>query len=121
MFEFEKLHTISGKTAKAEDVDDKIKGMINVSDGIIVIFTRDQELKRGGWTTSVWLTDEKAYALGQSKQVILFFEDCISQAQRKGIQGDLEYVQFNREYLADAFLEVIPYVRDFRQRILGTH
>jgi hypothetical protein len=118
LFELEKLNPISGKTAKAEDVDDKIKSMISASHGVIIIFTREEELTRGGWATSSWLTTESAFALGQNKLVGLFFEDCISVKQRKGIQGDLEYIEFNREHIEDAFLEALPYLRDFRQRIL---
>lgn len=120
LFQHEDLNPISGKTARAEDVDEKIKNMINISDGVLVIFTKEEELKRGGWATSTWLTTENAYALGQKKQVGLFFEDCISPTQRKGIQGDLEYIEFNREHIDRAFLEAIPYLKDFRQRILGT-
>jgi hypothetical protein len=118
LFRLEKLNPISGKTAKAEDVDEKVKGMITISDGVLIIFTREEELKRGGWATSTWLTSESAYALGQNKLVGLFFEDCISLTQRRGIQGDFEYIEFNRESLADSFLTAIPYLRDFRQRIL---
>jgi len=120
LFQLEDLNPISGKTAKAEDVDEKIKSMIDVSDGVLIIFTKEKELKHGGWATSTWLTSESAYALGQKKQVGLFFEDCISPTQRKGIQGDLEYIKFNREHLDKTFLEAIPYLKDFRQRILGT-
>jgi len=118
LFQLEGLNCISGKTAKAEDVDDKIKTLIAQSEGVIVIFTKEKELKEGGWTTSGWLTDEKAYAMGRDRPVILFFEDCISSAERKGIQGQLEYIEFRRDNLGETLLEAIPYLRDFRQRIL---
>jgi hypothetical protein len=119
LFELEGLGVVSGKTAKVEDVDDKVKGMINTCDGVIVIFTKAQELKEGGWATSLWLSDEKSFALGKSKQVGLFFEDCISQEQKKGIHGNLEYIEFSRDNLDKAFLEAIPYLRDFKQKILN--
>jgi len=114
----EGFNPISGKTAKAEDIDEKVKRMIETSEGVIIIFTKEKELKEGGWTTSTWLTDEKSYALGQGKRVGLFFEDRIAPSQKKRIHGDLEYIEFNCEHLEEAFLQAIPYLRDFRQRIL---
>lgn len=123
LFELEGFKCVSGKTAKAEDIDEKVKKLIDQSEGVIIIFTREKELKDGGWTTSRWLTDEKAYAMGRDKPVLLFFEDCIAQTERKGIHGELEYVEFNREHLHKAFLKAILYLRDFRQRVLerGEH
>ena len=118
LLRLEDFNPISGKTAKAEDVDDKIKKMIDQIEGVINIFTREKELKEKDWTTSTWLIDEKAYAIGRGKPVILFFEDCIAQTERKGIHGELEYIEFNREHLDEAFLKAIPYLRDFRQHVL---
>jgi len=113
------INVVTAKTAKAEDINEKVKRLIGSCDGTIVIFTKDQELKEGGWATSAWLLDEKAFTIGQSKEVVLFFESCIAEKQRKGIQGDLEYIEFNRENLSDAFLDAIPYLKDFRQKILN--
>jgi hypothetical protein len=110
----------SGKTAKAEDIDDKVKSLISSCEGTIVIFTKTKELKDGGWSTSIWLSDEKAFALGKSQEVGLFFEDCISEENRAGIQGNLEYIEFNRNTLQNAILEAIPYLRDFKQKILDS-
>jgi hypothetical protein len=118
LFELEGFLCISGKTAQARDFDDKVKELIAQSEGVIVILTKEKELKEGGWATARWLTDEKAYAMGRDKPVLLFFEDCIAQSERKGIHGELEYVEFNREDLDEAFLKAIPYLRDFRQRVL---
>lgn len=118
LFYLENFVCLSGKTAKAEDIDEKVKGFIEQSEGVIIIFTKETELKEGGWTTSTWLTDEKAFAMGKDKPILLFFEDCIAHTGRKGIHGELEYVDFNREHLEDAFLKGIPYLRDFRQRVL---
>jgi hypothetical protein len=108
----------SGKTAKAEDIDEKVQALISSCDGTIVIFTKSQELKDGGWSTSVWLSDEKAFAMGKSQKVGLFFEDCISEESRKGIHGDLEYIEFDRDDMQKAILDAIPYLRDFKQKIL---
>lgn len=118
LFELERFKCVSGKTAKAGDIDEKVKKLIDQSEGVIIIFTREKELKDGGWTTSRWLTDEKAYAIGRDKPVLLFFDDRIAQTGKKGIHGDLEYVEFNREHLDEAFLKAIDYLRDFRQRVL---
>jgi hypothetical protein len=103
------------------DVDEKVKALIDESDGVIIIFTRDRKLEGGNWTSSGWLKDEKAFAMGRNKPILLFFDDYINGEERNGIHGDLEYVVFKRECLDDSFLKAIPYLRDFRQRMLDKH
>jgi hypothetical protein len=88
------------------------------SEGVIIIFTRDRKLEGGKWTSSGWLKDEKAYSIGKGKPILLLVDDCIEGSERKGIHGNLEYVVF-RDCLDDSFLRAIPYLRDFRQRILS--
>ena len=118
LFNAEGFHCISGKTARHEDVDEKVKQIIEQqAEGVVIIFTKEQELTKGGWTTSPWLIDEKAFAMGKNKPVLLFFEDCIAHTQRKGIHGDLEYITFNRVSLVDAFPKAISYLQNFRQHI----
>lgn len=118
LFRLEGFNPTSGKPAKAIDVDEKVKGFIDESDGVIIIFTRDKKLEGGKWTSSGCLKDEKAYSMGRDKPILLFFDDCIEESERNGIQGDLEHVVFRRDCLDDSFLKAIPYLRDFRQRIL---
>ncbi len=119
LLELEGFKCITAKTSKAEDVNEKVKKIIARCDGAAIIFTKEKELKDGGWTTSAWLKDEKAYALGVKKPVLLFFEKDISDSEKKGIHGDLEYIEFERERLHDAILKAIPYVRDFYEKIIG--
>jgi len=120
LLEYEGFECITGRTARAEDIDDKVKGMIEGADGIVIIFTKDEELKEGGWTTSTWLSDEKAHSLGAGKPVLLFFEKDISAEYKKGIHGSLEYIEFDRDALDEAILNAIPYIRDFYGKIIDS-
>jgi hypothetical protein len=118
LMKLEGLNVVTAKTAKPIDVDDKVKEQISKCDGAIIIFTKAEELKDGTWATSAWLLDEKAFTLGKGKEVGLFFEECISDSQKKGLQGNLEHVEFNRNHLEQGILKAIPYLRDFRQKLL---
>lgn len=119
LMELEKLEPISAEISKAEDIDDKVRKMIDDSNGVAIICTKEKELRDGGWTTSTWLIGEKGFAMGKDKEVILFFEDCIAESERKGIHGALEIIEFNRAQMDEAILKAIPYLRDFRKRILA--
>jgi len=118
LFFLEGLTPVTAKIRKPEDVNKKVKSMIAHSEGVAIIFTKEEELKEGGWTTSTWLSDEKAFAIGRDKPVIMFFEKEIAETVRKGIQGSLEYIPFARAELADALLESVEYIRAFRQKVL---
>jgi len=110
----------SGKKPKAQAFDEKVKRMIARSEGVVVIFTKEKELRERGWTTPTWLTDEKAFAIGKDKPIALFFEDCIAETETKGIQGLHEHIKFNRKHLDKARPRIVKYLRDFKRRILGS-
>lgn len=118
LLELEGFVCVDAQTAKAEDVSDKVKKEIENSDGVVVIFTKVKQLSNGKWTTSSWLNDEKAFALGKNKPILLFFEDCIDPDERKGIHGELEYLPFNRDKMDEFILRAIPYIRDFYKKVL---
>jgi hypothetical protein len=118
LFNNEGFDCETGKRSEANDVDEKVKQRISENEGVIILGTRDQELMdRQGWTVPPWLNDEKSYAMGKGKPILLFFEDVIDQRQRKGIQGDYEHIVFNRDDPSDAIINAIPYLQDFKQKI----
>lgn len=108
LFRLEGFNPISGEVAKPMNVDEKVKGLIDECEGTIIISTRDRPLNNGKWTASVWLKGEESYSLGRDKPILLFYDDCIDEEEKKGIQGNLEYVVFKRECLDDAILKAIP-------------
>lgn len=121
LFNHEGFDCETGEKPEAQDVDEKVKRRIGENEGLIIIGTRDQELKAGGgWTIPPWLRDENAYAMGKGKPTLLFFEDSIDERQRKGIQGDYEHIIFARDDVSDAIIRAIPYLQDFKQKIQDT-
>jgi hypothetical protein len=56
--------------------------------------------------------------MGKEKPFLMFYDDCLHPDEKKGIHGDFDYVEFNRDCLDEAFLKAIPYLRTFRQRML---
>jgi hypothetical protein len=110
---------VTGERPEASNVDDKVKYRIAETEGTIVLCTKEEKLEHGGWSVSTWLIGENAYAMGLGKNTALFFEDQVHHSQRKGIQGDMEYIEFNRENPSAAFVKSIPYLQDFKQRIVS--
>lgn len=74
-------------------------------DHLVPCFWNKQNLKapshKYSWTTSDWVIQESGYALGKGMKVIFITEDGIEPVG--GLQGNLEYIPFNRENIAQCF------------------
>jgi hypothetical protein len=97
---------VTGEKPRADTVSEKVKGLIEDQYLFVGIFTRrDKIAKKNEWTTSNWVIDEKAYALGKGKKLILFREKGV--ASIGGIQGDYEYIDFSRDNLEGAIIRLL--------------
>jgi hypothetical protein len=92
------LDVVTGEKPRADRISDKVKNLIEQQSLFVGIFTRrDKIARKTEWTTSTWVIDEKAYALGLQKPLILLKEQGVNNIG--GIQGDYEYFEFSRERL----------------------
>lgn len=109
------------RTVATKAIDDKIVEMMEGKNLFIGIFTRKrkqidqshlepcfwnkQKLKapadKYSWTTSDWIIQESGYALGKGMKVIFITEEGIEPVG--GLQGNLEYIPFSRENIAQSF------------------
>jgi len=70
------------------------------------IFTRRAKLEgKNAWTTSEWVLDEKAYAYGKGRKLVLLKEAEVESIG--GIQGDYEYLPFTRDSFHLALVRLI--------------
>jgi hypothetical protein len=100
------LKVVTGDKPKAASISEKVKGLIDQQAIFVGIFTRRDKLARKQeWTTSNWVIDEKAYALGKQKRLILIKEQGVGSIG--GIQGDYEYLEFSREAMGDLVVKLI--------------
>jgi len=105
----------TGEKPKADKVSEKVKKRIDAQFTFVGLFTRRDKVEgRNEWTTSPWLIDEKAYAVGKGKKLILLKEDGV--ASIGGIQGDYEYIEFSRTRLEVPLLKMIQI---FETRAMG--
>ena len=96
----------TGEKPKADTISAKVKSRIEAQYLFIGIFTRrDKLVGKSLWNTSPWVIDEKAYAFGRNKKLILLKEAGVESIG--GIQGDYEYIEFTREQLENAVLKLI--------------
>lgn len=116
---FEWEHAERAVATKA--IDDKVIEMMEGKNLFIGIFTRKrkqideshlepcfwnkQKLKalaeKYSWTTSDWIIQESGYALGKGMKVIFITEEGIEPVG--GLQGNLEYIPFNRDNIPQSF------------------
>ena len=70
------LTVVTGEKPKASRISEKVKGLIEQQSIFAGIFTRrDKVARKPEWTTSAWVIDEKAYAVGLQKRLILLRAD----------------------------------------------
>jgi hypothetical protein len=98
----------SGKRAEPKGVSDKVRERIQAAELFVGIFTRRQEQKDGSFSTSAWTIEEKATALAAGKRLLLFVENGVPDFG--GLQGDYEYIPFDRDNLGEALIQAMDYV-----------
>src|SRR5207245_5336154 len=87
------ISAVTGGKPRADRISEKVKRLIERQYLFVGLFTRRHAIPgRSLWTTSAWVIDEKAYALGKGKKLVLLREDGIDSIG--GIQGDYEFVEF---------------------------
>ncbi|MGA2905541.1 MAG: hypothetical protein ABSD98_17075 [Candidatus Korobacteraceae bacterium] len=99
------VRTVTGEKPKADRISDKVKQLIDGQHIFVGIFTRrDRLVGKKEWSTSAWVIDEKAYA-SRTKKLILLKENGVESIG--GIQGDYEFIEFDRDKLAHAIVGVL--------------
>jgi len=93
------IMVVGGERPSAGSISEKIKERIRGADIFVGIFTRVGKMEgKEEYYTSPWVIDEKAFAVAEGKKVILLVEEGVKEIG--GIQGDAEYIQFQRTNLA---------------------
>jgi len=96
----------TGQKPRASRISEKVKHLIDGQHIFVGIFTcRDKLEGKKLWTTSSWVLDEKAYALGKNRKLILLKETGVDSIG--GIQGDYEFIEFSRDNLHNAIVGLI--------------
>ena len=133
--EFIESHDIDcgdAKSAKSRKVEDKIRGLISECDIFIGVFTRNEPIckkkKKTKWyckprnentiyTTSNWVIQESGFALGTDRHLILLKENGVCELPK--LQGNLEYIPFNRSNLQEPFLKISQMISDMKTQASG--
>ncbi len=98
-----------GEKPEFDFIEEKIKRRIDKNEIFIAISTCDKELllEEDGpkkYSTSNWVMQESGYAIGKEKKCIFLVEQGVYKFSN--LQGSLEYIEFNREQLSDAFTNI---------------
>ena len=97
---------VTGEKPKADSVSKKVKQRIDRCDVFLGVFTRKDKLEgKDEWATSPWVVDEKAYALARNLKLVLVREEGV--ASIGGLQGDYEYLLFDRTKLERLMISLV--------------
>jgi hypothetical protein len=104
------LEVLTGEKPKADTISSKIRERIERSHVFVGLFCRrDKISRRAEWTTSAWVIDEKAYAFARRKKLILLKEAAVQSIG--GLQGDYEYLEFDRTDLGDLLVRILQVLK----------
>jgi hypothetical protein len=105
------LKVVTGKKPSGTTISAKVRSRIESCDLFVGVFTRAEKIAGSDeWTTSAWVVDEKAYASAKGKLIILIKEEDVNSIG--GIQGDIEYLEFDRSEMAQLLVKLIASLRD---------
>ena len=100
------INCISGERAEASEIHEKVKRRILAAEYFVGIFTRRHKIEGEAlWTTTDWVTQEMAFAAANKKKLIILRESAL--VDPGGLQGNLEYIEFNREELHLATIKLL--------------
>ncbi len=102
------LNVSTGEAPQEGRISDKVKARIEAADVFLGVFTRGVRLTgKKTFSTSAWVVDEKAYAYAKGKRLLLLKEQGVDTIG--GIQGDYEYVEFERTSAAPALVKLLSF------------
>ncbi len=126
------IECIGGKRSESKPVSQKVKERIESCDIFVGVFTRDQVVSSNGkvhgkkwriinrkvaqaknrYTTSPWVIQESGFAIGRNKHLILLHENGVEQLPK--LQGDMEYIPFEREKIEDKWVNLSAMLNDIK-------
>jgi len=100
------LSVFTGEKAKADQISEKVKELIESQDIFVGVFTRRDKLHRKAeWTTTTWVIEEKTWAMARNKRIILMRESGVKNLG--GFHADHEYIEFTREAMGRGLVKLL--------------
>ncbi|AQT67187.1 putative PEP-CTERM system TPR-repeat lipoprotein [Anaerohalosphaera lusitana] len=121
------VECIDAKAAKSTKVEEKVVELISSCDVFVGVFTRYQPTceatnpikffckpyhTEAQYLTSSWVIQESGSAIGKGKALILLKEAGVCELPK--LQGNLEYIEFDRTNLEEAFLKIAQMISDMQ-------
>ena len=98
------ISVITGTEPETDSLSEKEKRLIDESDYLLAILTKDEEKKDGSWIPSKWVSDEIAYSIGLNKKIIRIVEKGLY--YKPAISGDAEYITFDRNNISETIIKL---------------
>jgi tetratricopeptide (TPR) repeat protein len=96
----------TGERAEAAEIHEKVKRRILAAEYFVGIFTRRHKIEgKDLWTTTDWVVQEMAFAAANKKKLVILREEGV--VDFGNLQGNLEYIAFNRQELHLATIKLL--------------
>lgn len=103
------LRCTSGERPESTHIHEKVQRRILQADIFVAILTRRDKIEGEDlWRAAEWLEQELTFAAANKKQLILLKESKVRRVG--GIQGDWEYIEFDRECLHRSVIKLIQMI-----------
>ncbi|GMV24732.1 MAG: hypothetical protein AMXMBFR58_07630 [Phycisphaerae bacterium] len=102
------FQVFTGEKPKANRISDKVKELIDSQDVFVGVFTRrDKIAKKNEWTTTMWVVEEKTWAMAKNKRLVLMREHGVKNLG--GMHADHEYIDFDRNAIGPSLVKLIEH------------
>lgn len=100
------FQVFTGEKPKAERISEKVKELIDSQDIFVGIFTRRDKLRgKDEWTTTIWVIEEKTWAMAKGKRLVLLREEGVKNLG--GMHADHEFIEFKRTHFGMAIVKLL--------------
>jgi hypothetical protein len=102
------FQVFTGEKPKANRISEKVKELIDSQDVFVGVFTRrDKIAKKNEWTTTMWVIEEKTWAMAKNKRLVLMREDGVKNLG--GMHADHEYIDFDRNAIGPSLVKLVEH------------
>jgi predicted RNA-binding Zn-ribbon protein involved in translation (DUF1610 family) len=108
---------VEGKREDLGSISEDILRKIRESGFFIAVMTKEDELKKGNFTTSSWLIEEKGAALAFGHRPLIMVESGVDRHYVGFLQNDDQLVYFERDEFAQKMIDAVNMIKGTLEKI----
>ena len=109
--EQEKFKWVEGKRGDLGSISEDILEKIKKSSFFIAVMTKKDELKKGNFTISSWLIEEKGAAIAFGRNPLIMVENGVDRHYVGFLQSDDQLIDFERDEFAHKMIDAVNMIK----------